>query len=166
MKEFTQTALYPRGNCWQTAVACILEVDPIELPSQFDAYTQNDPESGSASLWSLSYNNVLQAYLRKHHGLAYVEFHWPPEAYHQLEITGYHIMTGTTVRSADYGGIRHVVVGLDGKVAWDPHPSRAGLLDEIQWAVLAPFPKSWERGWGEDRNPCVCPRCKSTADLS
>lgn len=156
MKEFTQTELYPRGNCWQTAVACILEVDPNELPSQFNAYVAK--EDGS---FSLHYHNHLQAYLRKHHGLAYAELHQPQEVISKLSISGYHIITGTTVRSADYGGIRHAVVGLDGKVAWDPHPSRAGLLDEIQWAVLAPFPKSWERGWGGDKNPCVCPKCKS-----
>jgi hypothetical protein len=65
-------------------------------------------------------------------------------------------MTGTTVRSADYNGERHVVVGLNGQTVWDPHPSRAGLLDEIHWALLSPWPKGWN-GWSD--SVCVCPSC-------
>lgn len=158
MKEFTQTELYPRGNCWQTAVACLLEVEPDVLPSQFDSYQPMEHEG--KPYMRLNYNNLLQAYLRKHHGLAYVEFHQPEEALAQLRIEGFHLMTGITERSKDYNGERHVVVGLNGNCVWDPHPSHAGLIGEIRWAVLSPFPKLWERGWGEESNPCLCPACK------
>lgn len=160
MKEFTQTHLYPKGNCWQTAVACIIDTDPEELPSQFSSYYEDKRDDGTIVL-RMSYNNALQAYLRKHHGLAYVEFHSPPEAFINVRFRGYHIMTGLTVRSAEYGGQRHVVVGRDGKVVWDPHPSRLGLTDEINFAVLCPFPKSWERQWKDADDKCVCPKCKS-----
>lgn len=155
MIELTQTSLYPRGNCWQTAVACVLDLPAEALPSQFDSYYEDVDGSGVVRI-RMNYNNPLQAYLNKHHGLAYVEFHQPQEALAQLAIHGYHLITGTSVRSADYDGTRHVVVGKDGQVAWDPHPSRAGLLDEIRWAVLCSWPKLWNRQASMD---CVCPSC-------
>ena len=161
MIELTQTSLYPNGNCWQTAVACILEVDPEVMPPQaeYDKFEML-PDGGRKRLTE-SYNNVLQVYLKKHHGLAYCELHIPAEAYQcgVFFARGYHLMTGTTVRSAAYNGERHVVVGLDGKMVWDPHPSHVGLLDEIHWAFLIPWPKAWSRQWEEEK--CVCPRCKA-----
>lgn len=160
MKEFTQTCLYPRGNCWQTAVACILEVDPEELPSQYDSYYENKWDSAGSIVLRMNYNNPLQYYLKKHHGLAYVEFHYPEEAFSQLTISGLHLMSGTTIRSAAQDGSRHVVVGKDGKVFWDPHPSRSGLLDDIRFAVLCQFPKTWSgSSWDEDK--CICSKCKN-----
>ncbi len=156
MIELTQTSLYPRGNCWQTAVACILEIDPVVMPPQCD-YDLRIPQEDGSIKRGPSYNNVLQMYLKKHHNLAYLEFHIPVEGYAKLRIEGYHLMTGTTVRSKDYDGERHVVVGHNGKVVWDPHPSRAGLLDEIHWAQLVPWPAAWNSGW--QSGECVCPAC-------
>lgn len=160
MREFTQTTLHPRGNCWQTAVACVLDLDPEELPSQFDAYTQNDPES-VGSLWSLNYGQVLQPYLRKHHGLGYVEILSPPEVFASMRAIGYHLLTGRTERSAAQNDSWHVVVAKDGEMIWDPHPSHAGLDEVLRWAFLTPFPKSWERNFPIDS--CVCPKCKAGA---
>lgn len=142
MKELTQTSLDP-GNCWQTAVACILDVDAEELPSQVAIEAAGG-----------SYNNALQAYLAKHHGKGYVAMHVPGEAYEQLRISGYHLMIGATARTPT-SGVHHVVVGLDGAMVWDPHPSRAGLTDEISWALITSRPKAWK----EPRDPCACPRC-------
>jgi hypothetical protein len=156
MRELTQSSEGLVGNCWQTCVACILDVDPETLPSQkvLDACTQQ--ADSTVKRVGPGYNNALQSYLQHHHGLAYVELHLPREAYASLSIRGYHMMTGTTVRSAAMDGLRHVVVGLDGQQHWDPHPSRAGLLDDIHWAMLVPYPAQW-RKWGWDDMPCVCP---------
>jgi len=161
MIELTQTSLYPKGNCWQTAVACLLEIDPELLPSQVDSYYYEKREDGT-EVKRMNYNNPLQTYLIKHHNLAYVELHSPPETLEFLQVAppGFHIMTGLTVRSAEYGGERHVVVGRYGKVAWDPHPSRAGLIGEINWAFIVPFPKSWADSWSRRTEVCVCPQCK------
>jgi hypothetical protein len=160
--ELTQTSLYPDGNCWQTAVACILEIDPEVMPSQVVLDRHELQNDGTWKRVGPGYNNPLQAYLAKHHGLAYVELHVPVEAYAQLRVDGYHLMTGETVRSEAYG-VRHVVVGKDGQQAWDPHPSRAGLLGDIHWALLVPYPKQWEKwNWrDDDSNPCVCPKCST-----
>lgn len=160
MKEFTQTNLEP-GNCWQTCVASILEVDPSELPPQEEFDLFKIREDGTREwLPGRSYNNALQAYLRKHHGLSYVEMHTPSELLGYLDVKPgvYHMMTGRTVRTATNGS-RHVVVGLSGQMVWDPHPSRAGLTDDIKWSFLIPIPADWrvERG---APNPCVCPACE------
>ena len=156
MRELTQTSTGLVGNCWQTAVACILDIDPDVMPSQMVLDRCERQPDGSVKRVGPGYNNALQAYLQRHHGLAYVELHMPVEAYSYLSISGYHLMTGTTVRSAEMDGMRHVVVGRDGKVVWDPHPSRAGLLDDIHWALLVPYPAQW-RIWKWDDMPCVCP---------
>lgn len=156
MLKLTQTSLYPKGNCWQTAVACLLDIPAEQLPSQADSYYSKIDRDSGETTWHMNYNNRLQAYLKKHHKLAYIELWQPQETLSQLRIVGYHLMSGTTVRSAAYGGQRHIVVGYEGKVFWDPHPSQAGLLDEIRWAVLCPFPPSWER---YQNDACECPAC-------
>lgn len=158
MRELTQTTLHPRGNCWQFAVACLLDLDPADMPQQFDHYTQQDPDAGAESLWSLSYSNPLNAYLRKHHGLAYVEIFSPPEVFVHMRAVGLHMLTGRTIRSAAQNDGWHVVVAHDGEMVWDPHPSRAGLTEVLRWAFLTAFPSAWERQWRD--TPCVCPRCK------
>lgn len=162
MREFTQTVTATEangwtGNCWQTAVACLLEVEPSTLPPQGEYDWRRQGPDGKTE-YGPSYSVPLGAYLRKHHELAYVECHGPEELLGLLRIAepGWHLMTGRTVRSDAFFGMRHVVVGRHGKVAWDPHPSRAGLLEEVRWAFLVPFPKSWEPHYTD---PCVCQAC-------
>ena len=175
MRELTQTVTVSAengfaGNCWQTCVACLLDIDPETMPPQaeYDLYTCNEDGSRDLSVkegkGSKSYTNPLQAYLREHHGLAYMEVHLPDEAlavggpilFNPEYSGGYHMLTGRTVRSAATG-TRHVVVAHHGRTIWDPHPSRAGLLDEIRWAFLIPYPRAWRSFYD---SPCVCPTCE------
>lgn len=77
---------------------------------------------------------------------------------------GLHMITGRTVRTATNGS-RHVVVARRGEIVWDPHPSRAGLLDDAddgqrEWSFLVPFPRSWELFTA---HPCICPQCKASS---
>jgi hypothetical protein len=160
VRELTQTSLYPHGNCWQTCVACILDLDPEVLPPQAEYDRVTVREDGTKE-YGPSYNNALQFYLHEHHGLTYVELHLPEEGYEFLHVAPgtLHMLTGRTVRSDAYGGVRHVVVARDGQMIWDPHPSHAGLIEEIRWAFLVPYPKAWN----PRKDPCVCPACKSKA---
>lgn len=161
MRELTQTSLEP-GNCWQTCIACILDLEPDGLPPQVDYDKTRLREDGTREwLPGPSYMSVLQAYLRTHHGLAYVEMHAPEELLALLDVPdALHMMTGRTVRSATNGNQRHVVVAERGVLRWDPHPSRAGLSHDIQWAFLVPFPKAW-RDSAVHQSACVCPSCAS-----
>ncbi len=175
MRELTQTVLASRengwrGNCWMTAIACMLDLDPAVMPEQGDYGAYKANEDGTRGDYiGPDYYGPLQEYLREHHDLAYVELHEPGEVFPFLRVAdpGWHLMTGLTPRSAAYGGLRHVVVGRYGECVWDPHPSRAGLIDEIRWAFLVPYPKSWRENeamraaQGKPPTPCVCPKCST-----
>lgn len=171
MKEFTQSNTDP-GNCWQTAIACVLEVDPSTLPDQV---LIERSEKRLFDGW-LSYNNALQGYLGKHHGLRYIENQaWQLAAMGAKP--GFHIICGPTVRTpghrARVGGahIHHCVVARDGVPVWDVHPSRAGLTEphEWRWGCLVSPPKELVAEWHgrglEDPDyrrvfiDCVCPAC-------
>lgn len=153
MKEWTQSNLVP-GNCWQTAVACILDVEPDALPDQVEI-----------EVAGRSYHNAINAYLAKHHDLIYAplaDFEWGAIA--TIHPPGYHLMIGPTERTGTSGS-HHVVVGRDGVALWDPHPSRAGLLVVESWGVLSALPArvaaSRARFTGEmaDEMLCKCREC-------
>lgn len=159
MRELTQTSLHPAGNCWQYCVACILDIDPDVMPPQSE-YDKVSTDENGKTVYGPSYSMALRAYLRVHHNLAYVELWYPPEMLPMIQVATDepHFMTGRTVRSAAQNDCRHVVVACRGETIWDPHPSRTGLTDDIRWAFLVPFPKSW---LGVNEKPCECPACKA-----
>ena len=138
MQFHTQTELNP-GNCWQTAIACLLDVDPSTLPPQAEIQGWRWDGGSRASYW-----NVVQRYLRTHHGLIYAETHaWEFGCFRPRAKEW--IQTGTTIRSGRYAldpTSRHtlhcVVVYNDGEGIWDVHPSRAGLLTVECVGALGP----------------------------
>ncbi len=165
MRQLTQTVTMTAengwaGNCWQTCVSCLLDLDPEVLPSQADCDLRETDADGRPGKFrdSPSYYGRLQAYLRVHHNLTYIEVHGPEELFGLIKVASDqpHLMTGRTPRSDSAGGSRHVVIGQEGRVVWDPHPSHAGLTEDIRWAFLVPFPKAWAT---TEYPPCVCPAC-------
>lgn len=159
MRELTQTELDP-GNCWQTAIACVLDLDASALPPQrhYDWCVPAVAE-GTGDTIGPSYNAALVAYLRTHHRLAYVEIEPVLREIVTLNDPGLHFMSGKTERGATNGGRRHIVVAQRGRMIWDPHPSRAGLIGETRWFALAPFPAAWDATWSRHMKPCACPAC-------
>lgn len=174
VKFLTQTNLDP-GNCWQTCVAVLLGVEPETLPDQSicdlrDLVHCDCPPPGCGRKhrqWregTPSYNNRLQDYLRVHHGLGYWQTHIDARsvsAVLAVREPGWHMITGNTVRTAENRS-RHVVIGRYGEVVWDPHPSRAGLLDdgEREFGFIIPRPPAWDTlRPGREHDPCVCPAC-------
>lgn len=161
---FTQTILDP-GNCWQTAVACILAVEPWRLPPQelYDFGKVNGRKHGGAAC---SYHNVLQGYLGKHHGLCYHELSDFQFGGVDVKAPGWHLLIGPTVRT-EVNNSHHCVVGRFGVPVWDVHPSKAGLLSVERWGVLSPLPARiaedrQKRGDLVDRRAlvdCLCPPC-------
>lgn len=101
MHRITQTDTSPgTGNCLQAAVASLLDLDLDDVP-----HFILDPA------WEISFMDFMEANgqpvtLTKYTG----------------EENG--IAVGPTVRAT-----HHAVVMLHGATAWDPHPSRAGLLN-------------------------------------
>lgn len=127
--EVTQTILYTTelnarevyGNCLQAAVASALGLG-------LDAV----PHFGAFAWWPAATRLWLRG-----RGLDWrVTDGVPP---------GRSIVIGSTTR----GTGDHAVVGDDGEVAWDPHPSRSGLT-EVKYAYAL---EEWP---GEGPSACVC----------
>lgn len=131
VREVTQTILFDRelnargvyGNCLQAAVASALGLDLDAVP-HFGAFTWWEP---AARLWL------------RGRGLDWRMVQGIPQ--------GRSIVVGPTVRAIG----DHAVVGDDCKVAWDPHPSQAGLTSVKFSYLLEEWPKP-----GAGPSPCVC----------
>lgn len=109
MREVTQTILHSDpsgrpGNCLQAAVASLLDLDLDEVPH----FVEHDD-------WLERLRDFCIA-----HG--YRPLMRPPTA-----TVPYGMAWGPSER-----GVRHAVVWRDGEIAWDPHPSRAGLLETTE----------------------------------
>jgi hypothetical protein len=164
LRRQTQSKLAP-GNCWQTAVACVLGVSADELPDQVEI------EREDRSYW-----NLLNAYLKKHHGSIYSELYdWQFSAI-EIRDPGLHIMVGPTVRTPDKGTF-HAIVGRRGEPFWDPHPSRAGLTKVDRWGIVSKATEQILRdeaeriasseldSWLRKNLTCICPKCQ-VADVA
>jgi hypothetical protein len=136
----------------------VLEVDPTQLPSQVLI------EVGKGK----RYHNALCEYLIRHHRLMYYELQtsYQTEGLTVSSHGGYHLLSGTTVRTAN-NGYHHVVVGMGNEVVWDPHPSRAGLLEVLSWGIMAGATEAFvedryrRKALMEDPSIffCYCPAC-------
>ena len=157
MIRLTQTDV-EYGNCWQTAIACILEIDPATMPDQAAIVA-----AGTGA--HHGYHNPLMEYLVRHHRMAYYELQdWQFGAIKIAALDGYHMLVGPTVRTP-MTGVHHVVVAQRGKMVWDVHPSRAGLTQAERWGILSPVPERFvlQREESRARMPdtfrCLCPEC-------
>lgn len=105
MKPIYQTKFgMPDGNCFAACLASVLELDEI-------------PEiSGTDEDWFERVNEYLEPF-----GLYYFEFNYADPS-RTFNFPGYYLMIGPGPR-----GINHAVVGFDGKMVHDPHPSKGGL---------------------------------------
>jgi len=108
-----------RGNCFSTAIACILDLPVEEVPH----FCLSDDWRGITNVWLKDY------------GLFYLDVGVPADmrAEHIFEFAGYHVISGQGPR-----GYRHSVVGRAGKIVHDPHPSGDGLLTEEEYGFLIP----------------------------
>ncbi len=109
------------GDCQRAVIASLLELPISEVP-HFLQEAKGDP---------VGFFEGLQSFCRSR-GLAYLTV--PAKsgaAFFGADDGVYHEISGPSPRG---NGITHAVVGRDGQVVFDPHPSRAGLLgDFTQW---------------------------------
>ena len=109
------------GDCQRAVIASLLELPIADVP-HFLQVAGGDP----GLFWE-----GLQSFCRKH-GYAYLTV--PAKA--GLAFYGdygdvYHEISGPSPRG---NGVFHAVVGCNGEIAFDPHPSRAGLTgDSADW---------------------------------
>lgn len=115
MREVTQSILHGDpsgrpGNCLQAAVASLLELDLDGVPHfiEYDDWLERLRDFCLAH----GYRPLLR----------------PPSA---------HVALGMAWGPSERG-VRHAVVWIDGMLAWDPHPSRAGLLRITELIAFEP----------------------------
>jgi len=102
-----------QGDCMRAALASLLDLPIAEVPhfAQLDA-------DGKGNFW------LLVAEFCRRQGFAFVmmrgAFLWADDVI-------YHLISGPSPRNP---GGTHAVVGQNGLVHFDPHPSRAGLDGE------------------------------------
>ena len=120
---FRQGVAY--GDCWRACVATIFGF-PAEAVPDFALFTWGN---GAQELWARGMGKTVRT-------KAITSLHEVPDRLCMV--------VGQTER-----GTSHVVVYWDGRMIWDPHPSRAGLV-EVRHA-------EWFEDWSHDDRTCwVC----------
>ena len=127
MKPVDQTLFAPAvydgvhfGNCVAACIASILEIAISEVPHSPYMHDEN------RLCWLESMGWVMS---------------WDYEGSAEFERKGYCIITGVSpreqVRHDVSFPLNHAVVGLDGMMVFDPHPSREGLaLDKNAMPIV------------------------------
>lgn len=109
------------GDCQRAVIASLLDLPASEVP-HFCAIAKDEP----TAFWTL-----LQSFLRSK-GFVYLRV--PARsgaAFFGDEGNVFHEISGPSPRG---NGVFHAVVGCNGEIVFDPHPSRAGLAgDSSQW---------------------------------
>ena len=128
LREVTQSFLAGNptgvpGDCVRAAVASLLNLDPAQVPH----FTCQD----DTRVWPLA----LAAFAGQHGW----QIH--RRAWNGNTLPDFGLAIGPSPR-----GISHAVVVRDGQIAWDPHPSREGLLDVQQ---VIEFSETGTYTWGE-----------------
>lgn len=120
---------WPFGECVRASYASLLDL-PIEAVPRFDpaALRPGETQRARERAWLASLGlDLLEV------RTASVGDELPDEVLDAVPPGTWHLVSGTSPR-----GLGHRCVGLGGRVAHDPHPSRAGLLTVYSVAFLVP----------------------------
>jgi hypothetical protein len=120
---------YPYGECVRASYATILGL-PIEAVPRLDPAAAGDAGEGQRALERRYLASI---------GLRLIEIRAdPPKEIPDWLLGAFpedmpHLISGRSPR-----GTFHRCVGVGGRVAWDPHPSRAGLVAVHSVGILVP----------------------------
>jgi hypothetical protein len=121
---------WPDGECVRAAYSALLDI-PIEQIPPLDPGTaaRNGQEQGDRErVWLASIGfNLIEIAAHPDNELA-------PEVLDCIPENMTHLMSGISPR-----GFGHRCVGIGGRLAWDPHPSREGLLTVYAIGILVPL---------------------------
>ncbi|UAK38431.1 hypothetical protein K8O93_01100 [Gordonia bronchialis] len=103
------------GDCWRTALACLLDLPRDEVPHVID----------HEDWWERS-----RAFVAEHTDMQLLNVEPVFPIYLDPENAPQHVIG---VGKSPRGDFNHCVVvdAISGELAWDPHPSRAGLNGPI-----------------------------------
>ncbi|KKK94317.1 hypothetical protein LCGC14_2684070 [marine sediment metagenome] len=132
MKPVTQTIFSKEGNCFPACIASILEIPLGSIPNFCVEYPSD---------WLVETNR----WLGKNHGFALILIQalGEPDQLPAFATDVYHIMSGPAER-----GLQHSVVGRNGIMVHDPHPSGAGLTKVKIWDFFVAVDPEGKR-WGK-----------------
>lgn len=139
LRERGQTqdrASAPYGNCLEAALATVLGVPLGQVPDLRTAAEKRGVNGRRLDALMRYRKSALRRWIAEHFGLLWIESPGVPdlggEDWNAEPLVW--LASGMSPR-----GLRHVVVYVDDVMAWDPHPSRDGLLDIDAWGVFVPL---------------------------
>ena len=118
-----------QGDCTRAVIASLLDL-PIQDVPHFADQTRTDV---------YEFYSHIETFLEQHGKL--MKWNGIPAYHLRKGAPQYHYISGPSPRG---GGVHHCVVGLDCQIAFDPHPSRAGLAGD---------PADWKHGFLVDLAP-------------
>lgn len=119
------------GDCFRASLASLLDMRPEDVPH----FCDGPPPTDGPDLWHQQVNSWLAQF-----DLFWMEFGVSEdggEAWRQslrnYDAAIYHLISGKSPRPHGRG---HTVVGLNGIVVHDPHPSRDGILHHDAYGFI------------------------------
>lgn len=136
----TQTRLgSPYGNCVEAVIATVVGIPIEEVPDLRSALDLRGVNGSMVDRVMQYREGALRRWLAEHHGLWWVSgpaVHGgpllPPAEWQSEPLVW--IASGPSPR-----GLQHVVLFVDDRMAWDPHPDRSGLIRVESWGIFLPL---------------------------
>jgi len=118
-QEFThQPESGQYGDCQRAVIASLLDLPREEVPHFY-----RDEVEGGKPFWEAVADFCAS------HGYVFMMIPTVPDIWANHPV--YHAISGPSPRG---NGVFHTVIGCNGQVVFDPHPSRAGLAgDPSEW---------------------------------
>lgn len=130
LKDWSKTILESHGNCWQYAIAAVLQLTPSEVPDFLGVAIE---EGGDM-------NEHTQRWLNERgHMLINVGLRWSLVYSKDTGFTLPWLACGPTPRSQRIGQL-HVVVMEGWEMVYDPHPDNSGLTAITDSYLVLPIP--------------------------
>ena len=127
MRKLTQTKIHAKtinGNCFPTAIACILDLDDPNEVFQTQDFDESDSRLALGGLLKWLAKRGYIFYNIENHSMARKD--------------EYYLVTGESPRDSS---IWHVVIYQNGEMVWDPHPDRTGIVNEKHIEVIEKIDK-------------------------
>lgn len=116
-QEFIYIPNQQYGDCQRACIASVLDLPIADVP-----HFLRDADGCPSKFWNSIYD-FCEA-----RGFDYLPHQPGFDAEAAAHMGGFHIIGGPSPRG---GGILHAVVGKDGSVYFDPHPSKEGILGPV-----------------------------------
>lgn len=121
------------GDCFRTCMACLLDLQPSEVPHWFQMDQSAPPDQVDAAYFA------MRDWLRER-GYGYFTAIYQGELETVLECMAYHNPGVYYMLCGSSGSANHVVIGLGSQIVHDSNPEKPGLVgpcaDGYYWVHL------------------------------